>query len=201
MKIVLVIGLLLSALTSSADIPKINQIASGAEFQLSNANLNANPNYYDQFLYQITGDCKKIDTVWFYSTSSWDDAQLGMDSKNRPLFAGVSIQLFRDGTYWAEYYEKAIIEVLPNITRFEVLFEKVLTGTWRMNSDQIEVAGIGIGKPVKMVSPFGMVDGIKFQFTSVFNDKRAMNAVTNVGRVGTNNGPRGISINQYCGVN
>jgi hypothetical protein len=153
-------------------------------------------------LYQVEGDCKKIDSVWFHSTNAWEQAMLGKDSQGRPAIAGVSIQLFPDGTYYAEYSELAIKEITSTGTSYDSLFSKVVEGKWSVNGNQLNVQGLGVGTPSKMTLPSGTIaDSIKFQMNTVLNDNRVLNSSMNIGKSLTNKGPRGISINKYCGVN
>lgn len=63
--------------------------------------------YYDQFIFRVLGECKNPSKLWFHQTHSWEAALIGRDEKNRPIEAWLSIQLFDDGTYWAEYGEHA----------------------------------------------------------------------------------------------
>lgn len=161
-------------------------------------------NYYDQFLFEVQGDCKDINSVWFHHTHSWEAAEIGNDNQGRPVEAWLSIQLFKNGTYWAEYGERAIKEIRPDGISFEHLFNKEgLEGTWRVNGNQIELSGLGKGVPAKYTSDASgkQYDSFKFTLTTKLNDPRAVNSVMNITKSGTNMGPKGISINKYCGVN
>jgi hypothetical protein len=156
-------------------------------------------NYYDQFLYEATGDCKDIKTVWFLSAASWKDAKLGLDTKDRELQASLHLQLFPDGTYWALYKELALVEMNPKGIQFETVFEKGVAGTWAAHGDSLDVSGLGVGTAAK-IGALKNIDGFHFQFTTALHDSRALGANTDISRVGTNTGPHGVSINQYCGV-
>ena len=165
------------------------------------ATINVTGTYFDQFVYQTEGDCKKIDSVWFHSTHAWEPAMLGNDPKGRPDIASLSIQLFPNGTYYAEYEELAITKVAPPYTDYENLFSKKLTGTWTVSGNQLLVQGLGVGMPSKMTLPSGTIaDSISFKMTTALNDQRVLTNLMNIGKSTTNNGPNGISINQYCGV-
>lgn len=175
---------------------------------LDNTSFNAptisSANYYDQFLFAVQGDCKVISSVWFHHAHSWEAAKIGNDAQGRPVEAWLSIQLFKDGTYWAEYGEHALKEVRPDGISYEPLFSKKgLTGSWRVNGTQIEVSGLGKGVPSKYISADSgkQYDSFKFTLTTKLNDPRAVNSVMNITKSGTNVGPRGISINQFCRVN
>ncbi len=188
-------------LSAQADASMANSFLVEAT-ALQPATLNLTGTYYDQFLYQVMGDCKKIETVWIHSTHAWEQAMLGKDSQGRPALAGASVQLFQDGTYYAEYEELAIKEVTSTDTHYDILFAKVIEGKWSVSGDQLLIQGLGIGTPNKMILPSGAIaDSIKFQMNTAINDKRVLNVAMNIGKSSTNNGPRGISINKYCGIN
>ena len=158
--------------------------------------------YYDQFLFTTLGDCADIKSVWFLGTHSWEAAQLGPDSQGRPVQAQLSVQLFPNGHYWAEYEELAIREVLPNRTSFDTLFRKAgLEGSWRVNGTQIELEGLGSGIPSKYTGPSGaQQDAIRFTLTTQIHDVRAVNSVMGIVKTLSNTGPKGVSISEYCGV-
>lgn len=168
----------------------------------AHAGVNVTGTYFDKFIYQTDGDCKQIDTVWFHSTATFEPATLGNDLKGRTAIAKVAIQLFQDGTYYAQYQELAIKQTDSTGTSYDNIFEKTFSGNWSATADQIDVQGLGVGTPSKSTLPSGnVVDAINFKVTSLVNDPRAVNNAMNIVKSTTNNGPRGISINQFCGVN
>src|SRR4051812_48495954 len=71
------------------------------------------PNYYDQLLFGVSGSCSNIHTMWFMAAYSWERESLGNDSQGRPAFAEIVLQLFSDGTYWAQYEEIALVSQTP----------------------------------------------------------------------------------------
>jgi hypothetical protein len=162
-------------------------------------------NYYDQFLFRVEGDCKDGNDripVWFYSAGSWETAKIGNDNQGRPVEAKLLVQLFKDGTYWAAYSEDALKEIARDVV-YDILFYKEgLQGNWKVNGTQIELSGLGTGVQAKVTDSGSgkQYDSFKFTLTTKINDPRAVNAVMNISRNSTNLGPKGISINQYCGV-
>jgi len=163
-------------------------------------------NYYDQFLFRVEGDCKDTNDrirVWFYSAGAWKPAIIGKDNQGRPVEASLFVQLFKDGTYWAEYSEYVLRETDGDVV-YDFLFKKEgLQGNWKVNGTQIELSGLGTGVQAKVTDSGSgkQYDSFKFTLTTKINDPRAVNSVMNISRNSTNIGPKGISINQYCGVN
>lgn len=164
-----------------------------------------NQNYFDQFLYQITGSCEDIKTVWFYAAGSWKEFDLGFENNDseggRPMVARLHLQLFKDGTYWVRYSESVIVESTPSQTRYETKFQTVKEGQWQVDQEKIVLEGLGVGVPTKIKLNSGYVaDGIAFALTQLLNDPRALGKTTLIGKMGTNNGPRGKSIREFCGL-
>jgi hypothetical protein len=158
-------------------------------------------NYYDQFVFKINGNCSDTNTMWFESTHSWGAADLGLDSQNRPLRATLSIQLFEDGTYWALYSESAVIEVEPGKTSYLNLFTKEgIEGRWSTNGDQINLSGLGTGSASTYESVHGTMNSFELKLTDPINNPDVLISRFNITNSITNIGPKGVSINQFCGL-
>jgi hypothetical protein len=180
---------------SRATIQKV-EIVEGAP-----ANVDAS--YYDKFLYQITGDCKDPKTVWFYSSASWIEANLGKvdvnDPSSKDLEAAAHIQLFPDGTFWARYIEVSFTPIDANSKSYKVHHIQFLEGKWTVDGNRIVIPGLGDGVPAKLKLSSGYIaDGIAFVFRNAIHDSRAVGKTTMVAKVGTNLGPRGLSIKDFC---
>jgi hypothetical protein len=196
-----IIAILVLAATASASNFSNNVL-------LSNESVNfetfTTSNYYDQFLFEIQGDCKELNSIWFLQTHAWEPANIGTNNLGRPVEAELSIQLFKDGSYWAEYGEHSIKEIRPDGISYDTLFaKKGLQGIWKAFGTKIEISGLGSGIAATYTSPVSgkQLDSFKFTLTTKINDQRAVNSVMNITRSGTNMGPKGISINQFCGIN
>lgn len=159
--------------------------------------------YYDKFIFKVLNNCKNPSTLRFKSTYSWEPAIIGSDLDGRPLFATLSLQLFEDGTYWAEYSEHVVKQVSVGSTEYKVLYKnEELQGAWRVINDRIEVDGLGYGLPAEYThSDRKQSDSFRFTLTTAIHDPRAVNSKMNITTSISNTGPKGISINQYCNIN
>ncbi|MBC7384941.1 MAG: hypothetical protein H7301_02115 [Cryobacterium sp.] len=188
MKVPFGLFLLLSMVSMVAPSPR----AQATELQES-------PSYYDSFLFSAHGDCREMDKLWFYQTYSWETALLGVDDRGRPISAELSLQLFRDGSYFAHYAELVLTDIRSTTRSYDTLSYKTLIGKWSVNQSEITLAGIGTGLPDRVFLPDGSLkNSIRFRFTEVIHDDRILQTTMNLARVGTSEGPRGISLQKYC---
>ncbi len=160
-------------------------------------------NYYDQFIFKVHGDCKEPNSVSFSSLFSWEPALIGKDFEGNLVYSYLSIQLFSDGTYWAEYTELALKKIETGGRTYKTIFYKDnLNGNWVINNNRIELSGIGYGVPTKNINHSNgkISDAIRFTMTSVINNYDALNAEMKISGSLSGEGPKGISVNQYCNI-
>jgi hypothetical protein len=155
---------------------------------------------FDQFKFKVLGDCKQINTVWFQSFATHTEPVIGTDQQGRDVVAGIKFNLFEDGTYWGEYNESAVVERTPQGTSFAPILNKVIQGTWRVSGPKLIVQygrePIGEG----MLVTINNIVKVTFKFTKAIGDSRLVGTSAVLGQVITNIGPRGESINKFCGV-
>ena len=157
--------------------------------------------YYAKFIFKVSGDCSNIDTVSFHGLYSFDNIDLGQDSKGRPEYADVHLQLFQDHTYWLQYTETAIKgENSWGGSVGETLFDTKKEGTWSVSGDQIVMSDLATGIPLQVTEDGKPSDAIEFSFSKALNDPRLLGKSFSAEKSVGNTGPRGISINQYCHV-
>ncbi len=157
--------------------------------------------YFQQFLFENEGSCAIPSRLSFKEVSTWKPFELGLDGQVLQL-ADLNLQLFKDGTYYASYSEFAPKEI-DHLGVYVTTFQKELTGIWVVKCGKLYVIGIGTGLPSKISDSFGNqeTDGISFQFDTAIHDSRILNATVKLGHTSTNVGPKGISIDTYCGFN
>jgi hypothetical protein len=152
---------------------------------------SASAGYYDPFLYRVNGDCSHIEAMQFEENYSWGLAYLGGDA-----YAGVTLQIFSDHTYWARYDEVTPVSE----TQYDETFSKTLSGHWKLDGDRIAFSGLGYGAPAKYVTEEGKAyDSIGLRVTRVIHDPRVVRSAMNVAQAWGNDGPRGETAAQYCG--
>lgn len=155
---------------------------------------------YNEFKFEVVGKCSEINTVGFFAITSHDMNVLGEDSKGHLVMFDLLVQLFDDGTYYAEYVESTWKTMEYGVHSFE----HSISGKWSVNAkNEIEMAGLGVGR---IVNYEGKLMGreyktaISFQLNVAFNDLRAKGQQFILGHSYISTGPKGVSINQYCGV-
>jgi len=155
---------------------------------------------YDQFQFSVSGDCSDIHSVWFHYLYAWNPAILGKDSQQRDVQAWLGVQLFQDGTYWAEYGEDALTTGKSGLPEFHPLFRKsALVGTWTVQADKLVLSGLGDGSMVNYTNDNGdTVAAVQFVLTQKIHDSRAVNQAMTLVMSPTNLGPKGISAEEYC---
>ncbi len=160
-------------------------------------------NYYDQFLYKIDGDCSEIRTVWFHQATTWTFSSIGKDVSGRDSFFGLSLQLFPNGTYYAEYEELSTLDSHLETVTYESTFKKPISGRWIVNGNIISLQGLGSGMPSQLpMTAFSTPqDAIGFKLDRPIHNHRVAGVVLNLVKTSTNLGPRGVSINKFCGRN
>ncbi len=156
--------------------------------------------YFDQFEFNVEGDCSDLTKLWFRTAHSFGHATLGTDSSGRPIEASLTVQVFKDGNYWAEYAEHAIISRTDRQTVYEGLFEKQIEGTWAVKGDRIELSKLGFGIASTYKIDYKILNSIQFTLTEKINDPRAVQGNFQITRAWTNIGPFGASKNQYCDI-
>src|SRR5689334_13962699 len=76
-----------------------------AAMLVSSSALAADSSFYDQFQFKVSGSCTEPAGMSFNIVTLDDYVLLGQDDAGRNLYATVDMDLFADGTYWAEYRE------------------------------------------------------------------------------------------------
>jgi hypothetical protein len=160
---------------------------------------SAQAGYFDQFTFHTEGNCRQIRSIQFHQASSWYQINLGLDSKGRPMHANITLQLFRDHTYWMEYSEIAVTQVMPgNGTRGDLLFRTVLQGRWQAVNGELMVGQWFTGMPSQIEERGRNIQGISARFHAPIHDTRLTDTLVVFSATHGNTGPRGISAAQYC---
>lgn len=152
--------------------------------------------YYNSFVYDTHGSCADAGNLWFRSTTTTDKMTLGTDVNGNSVFARMSLQLFADGTYYADYQEYVVTSVLPDgIIYSQGIFYKSLRGTWAITDNQLQMSGIGTATPHKTTPS---EETMSVQFNTVINDARIVDKPMIIGKSLTTIGPQGVSTYSYC---
>lgn len=162
----------------------------------------ASADYYDQFRFEVKGSCSKTKiSPLFNSAATYGEAALGSDPQGREELVELDLQLFSDHTYWLHYEEQAVMKRKSSTGYYyDILFKQNFEGSWSVKDDRLEIGDLGFATPTKLTLSSGERNGLRFQFTRAPHDIRALNITMNIIRVtGTNIGPKGVSIAQYCG--
>jgi len=157
-------------------------------------------NYYDQFKFGVNGTCEDIHNLWFKSTNSWENLILDRPADDKLVVASLSLQLFDDLSYWASYSEMKVIVQDHNSISYEILFTKTIEDFWRVDGDQLYLQNLGSAVPTEHKSYDKTYPAFKLVFDRNLNhtNLKGNEMVLSVSQ--TNVGPRGISMNEYCGI-
>lgn len=146
----------------------------------------------DQVTFKVSGTCAEAESIWFHQLYDFAPVHLGQDAAGRRLKASMNLQLFPDHRYWLEYTESTV---------GEVVYSKTIEGAWSGDGATLQLPGVAKGSVVSLSDGENSVYGAVFIFEKPFHDSRfAKQSVTMSYGFGTN-GPKGISIDQYCRQN
>lgn len=158
---------------------------------VSFVSLNAEPtNYFDQFIFKTYGNCKDLTSIMSDDLFTEEYILLGADEESglEPE-AYLALQLYEDGTYWAEYGEYDLI------SNDSIFMKNGIEGTWDLINDTIELSDLGVGTPSQ--DPSGN-PAIEFTFKKAINNPALIDKVTKLYKSSVGLGKKYAPAEEVC---
>ena len=116
------------------------------------------------------------------------------NKKKQELSVSVFIQILDNGQYWARYKERTKVEQFENIHVYVKTFQKILTGEYRIEGEEIFIEGIGSG----FVFDAGTSNLVQIKMEHVINDPRTLGHLFYLNKISSSEAPFGQSKADYC---
>ncbi len=153
---------------------------------------------FSSYYFKVTGSCKNLKTLNFNSLKNTIDiTAFGVDDQGRELSVSAELQLKENGTYWLEYRERVLLEVIDEqIYVYSTYFKKRLVDSW------IEVDGTITLNNLGIVEPYDDIDStfLILKMDNNINDERILGKNIYLNRVSSSFGPNGQSKQEYCRI-
>lgn len=153
--------------------------------------------YYDQFLYKVTGSCEEKYLQFYYLTSN--EVVLRKNQEGFPLYGAIDIYLTGQNTFEARYEERQVAKWRSSGYEYNVMAKKVLKGSYSVSAEgRIEFQKLAVGRSLK----YNGSDVIDLTFTNPIIDENLVGGTTILRMVSSSGGGRigHESFNEYCNI-